>query len=110
MHVDILGVAEYFSEPRRNEEKYDEQKCMHVLYVKPSDNRFIIPPRKDFVILVSLLWYLIEIHPALSVYPAVYQCMARANDVNNTTGQTKTLKCITVCILRVFLTLFGEMI
>ena len=38
---------------------------------------------------ILLFWFLfssksVEIHPALSVHPTVYQYMARANDVNNT--------------------------
>ena len=38
---------------------------------------------------ILLFWFLlsVETHPALSVHPAVYQYMARANDVNNTGSQ-----------------------
>ena len=57
IRADILRVAVHFSEARRGEEKYEQRaKCLRVSYVKPSNKRFIIPLRKDFVILVSLFW------------------------------------------------------
>ena len=57
IRADILRAAYYFSEPRRGDEKYEQlAKCSRVLYVKPSNKRFIIPLQKGFVILASLFW------------------------------------------------------
>ena len=42
--MDILRVAQHFSEPPRGEEKYEQRtKSLHVLYVKPYNNIFISP-------------------------------------------------------------------
>ena len=51
----------------------NEQKRPWVLYVKPSNKRFIILLQKDFVILAFLSRKGVEIHPALCICPPTTQ-------------------------------------